>query len=74
MRQYVQKLLAISKYSQENEPGVTKYGVFTPRDETDTKTAWVIEEYVVPGRPVVLLAYGFIANLFLRQHVSDRLT
>jgi hypothetical protein len=42
--QYIQRLLAISKYSHENEPGVIKYAVFIPRDEADTKTAWVIEE------------------------------
>jgi len=43
--QYVQRLIEISNYSRENEPSVSKYAVFVPRDEADANTAWVIEEY-----------------------------
>lgn len=44
--QYAQRLIAISNWSRDNEPdGVTKYAVCVPRDEADTTSVWVIEEY-----------------------------
>jgi len=35
----------IAAYSRTNEPGVTKYAITVPVDETDEKTIYMIEEY-----------------------------
>ena len=42
--QYIAKLLDTSKYAEANEPGVLKYAVCVPRDETNEKVIYVIEE------------------------------
>ncbi|OCK75613.1 hypothetical protein K432DRAFT_308112 [Lepidopterella palustris CBS 459.81] len=44
-RQKVCSGSSISKYSREQEPGVTRYAVSIPRDPQDEKSVYVIEEY-----------------------------
>lgn len=41
----IDHLKAAAKYSRELEPGVHKYMILVPQDQSDTKTVWAIEEY-----------------------------
>ncbi|KAF2104229.1 hypothetical protein NA57DRAFT_70446 [Rhizodiscina lignyota] len=40
-------LTKVMHYSKENEPGVPQYAITVPRDESDEKSVFVIEEYIL---------------------------
>lgn len=72
--QVIEALTKVMRYSQQEEPEVLKYVINIPRDEEDTKSIFVIEEYAqtFPDwfNTVALISYRYLDTAAMDNHMA----
>ena len=65
----IQSFEQIAEYSRQSEPGVLVYAITIPRDTSDDKTIYMIEEFVIATNLYMLHRLIVLSGTPIKQYL-----